>query len=198
MNGIQAAQRLGVSFRRYDAAEHRHLSKTVEEIYRASYVEAIESGHSFDSVEAFMARFNSYSCLPDLDLVIAYSDEGPIGQTWGWPRKDSGWWNGVTPKPEAHFTEEDGRRTFALSEIMVVRGWTGRGIAHALYDTLLLARRERRATLLVEPDNIIARRAYEHWGWSKVGQLRPSWEDAPSFDVMVIDLSGFQENVSRS
>jgi hypothetical protein len=58
-----------------------------------------------------------------------------------------------------------------------------------LHDTLLSARRERRATLLVRPDNP-ARQAYERWRWTKVAQLRPGLDDAPLFDVMILDLSG--------
>lgn len=190
MSAIQAARELGVSFHRHDAAEARALSKTVEEIYKRSYVEAIASGHLFDSVEAFMERFASYSSRSDLDLVIAHYADEPIGQIWGWPlNKASRSWEGLEPEPDPDFTREDGRRTFVLSEIMVVRNWTGKGVAHALHDTLLSARPERRATLFVEPDNVAARRAYEHWGWVKIGQQRPSWEDAPIFDVMILDLS---------
>ena len=57
---------------------------------------------------------------------------------------------------------------------MIPRDWAGKGIARALHDRLLLGREEQRATLLVEPDNVAARRAYLHWGWRKVAQLRPS------------------------
>ncbi|MBV9312465.1 MAG: GNAT family N-acetyltransferase [Pseudonocardia sp.] len=189
MSAISAAQQLGVSLRRCGAAEARQLFKTVETVYRGSYVEAIASGNLFNSVEAFMTRFESYSARPGLDLVIAYHDNEPIGQTWGWPLpKNSRWWDGLKTKPEANFTDEDAQRTFALSEIMVTQEWTGKGVAHALHDALLSARRERRATLLVRPTNP-ARRAYEHWGWNKAGQLQPDWEDAPVFDVMIKELS---------
>lgn len=197
MNAIRAAQQLDVSFRRYNAEQARQLSKTVEDVYKSSYVEAIMSGHSFDSVEAFMARFESYSSRDDLDLVMAFHGGKAIGQTWGWPLlRNSRSWDGLKPEPDAEFTREDGRRTFVLSEIMVKQNWTGKGVAHALHDTLLTARHERRAKLFVEPDNIVARRSYEHWGWIKIGEQRPHWEDAPSFDVMVIELSGFQDNLS--
>ena len=86
------------------------------------------------------------------------------------------------------FTEEDGKRTFAFSEIMVRQAWTGRGIAHALHDELLRGRDEQRATLLVEPDNPTAYRAYLRWGWRKVAQLRPAWPGAPLFDVLILPL----------
>jgi GNAT superfamily N-acetyltransferase len=194
MNAIEAAQKLGVSFRRCNADEARQLSRTVEIIYKYSYGDIISSGNPFDSVEGFMARFDSYTSSPEFALVIAFHGDDPIGQSWGWPlRENSRWWNGLRSDRDADFTREDGRRTFALSEIMVVQNWTGKGVAHALHDALLAGRREQRATLLVEPDNLVARRAYEHWGWAKVGQLKPDWEGAPVFDAMTLDLATLRD-----
>jgi GNAT superfamily N-acetyltransferase len=183
------ALELGVSFRRYDAAQARQLSDTVESVFVNSYLDAIASGDAFHSVEAFMQRFRAYSSRPGLDLVLAYHDDRAIGQTWGWSLgADTAWWHGMDPEPEPEFTRDDGRPIFALSEIMVVHDWIGKGVAHALHDTLLFARPERRATLLVDPVNITAYRAYLRWGWRKVGRLRPSWDDAPTFDVLIIEL----------
>jgi hypothetical protein len=71
---------------------------------------------------------------------------------------------------------------------MVLQNWAGKSIAHALHDQLLLGREEQRATLLVEPDNVHARRAYLHWGWRQVAQLRPGWDHAPLFDVLILPL----------
>jgi predicted GNAT family acetyltransferase len=70
---------------------------------------------------------------------------------------------------------------------MVRQGWTGKGYAHTLHDELLRGRPERRGTLLVEPENSNAYRAYRSWGWRRVGQLRPGWPDAPLFDAMILD-----------
>lgn len=176
-------------FRRYGASDARQVRDTVQSIYERSYVEAIASGDPFDSVSSFMDRFDSYSSNPNLDLVIAFDGESAIGQTWGWPlTPHTRWWSGLLSEPEHDFTRENGRRTFALSEIMVVQERTGEGLAHALHDHLLSDRDERRATLLVEADNESAYRAYVHWGWRKVSQLRPGWPDAPTFDVLMLDL----------
>ncbi|MDQ2881145.1 MAG: GNAT family N-acetyltransferase [Actinomycetota bacterium] len=178
-----------VNFHRFGVAEARGLRDTVEAVYTRSYVAAITSGDPFDSIEAFMHRFDSYASQPNFDLVVAYRDGEAIGQTWGWPLTErTQWWAGLLSEPEPDFTNEDGNRTFALSEIMVSQEWTGRGIAHALHDELLLARTESRATLLVEPENATAYRAYLHWGWRRVAQSRPGWDNAPTFDVLVLTL----------
>jgi GNAT superfamily N-acetyltransferase len=83
-------------------------------------------------------------------MVIAYVDDRPVGQAFGYALPPNArWWQGLsTPVPEG-FTEETGTRTFALNELMVVPEWQGRGVAHALHDELLGSRKEQRATLLV-------------------------------------------------
>lgn len=181
----------GLHFRRCSPPAARTLRESVRTIYTASYVDAIASGHSFDSVEAFMSRFDAYSASPEFDMVMAYHDGRPVAQAWGWRlREETRWWDGLHSAPEPDFTREDGHRTFALSEIMVVQDCGGQGIAHATHDELLAARTEERAVLLVEPDNTVARRAYLHWGWRAIARLRPNWNDAPQFEVFVKNLSG--------
>lgn len=180
---------MNLTFRRFDAAGARAARATVEAVFRGGYADAIESGVPFDTPDAFMRRFDAYTGNPALDLVIAHADGEPVGQTWGWPLSaGSSWWGGLDHEPEPGFTDEDGTRTFALSEIMVVREQTGQGIAHALHDELLRGRGERRATLLAEPENVTAYRAYTRWGWQPVAKLRPGWPDAPTFDVLVLPL----------
>lgn len=178
-----------IEFRHYDAHGARELRDVVEDIYARSYTEAIATGGPFHSVSAFMNRFDSYVRRDDFALVVAYDQGEPAGQSWGWPLgPDTGWWGGLLTETEPGFTDEDGTRTFALSEIMVREDLTGRGIAHALHDELLGARHEQRATLLVEPDNETAYRAYVRWGWQRVAQLRPAWPDAPIWDVLILPL----------
>ncbi|MEV4129179.1 GNAT family N-acetyltransferase [Nocardia sp. NPDC049707] len=186
----------GIEFRHLDAAQARALRPVVEGIYRRSYVDAIASGDPFDSPEAFMHRFDSYSDPARgsvFAMVIAEADGHTVGQTWGWTLSpNAAWWKNFQPDKTVTdhraFTEEDGVRTFALSEIMVCSEYTGRGLARALHDELLGSRPERRATLLVEPDNERAYRAYRSWGWSRVGVSKPGWPDAPTFDVLIHDL----------
>lgn len=179
------------TFKRFNQAEARELRATVQAIFEDAYAEAISGGGEFESVDAFMNRFDSYSSPTNtgFELVIAYDGEEPVGQTWGWPLgPTAGWWIGLVQEPEPDFAKEDGTRTFALSEIMVRRAWTGRGLAHALQNALLSGRKESRATLLVEPDNTIAYRAYMRWGWRRVADYQPKWPGAPLMHVLIRDL----------
>ncbi|WP_280269723.1 GNAT family N-acetyltransferase [Nocardia wallacei] len=177
-------------FEHYDARQAAELRDLVEQIYRSSYVEAIASGDPFDSPDAFMNRFDAYVEIPGYELVVARVDGEPAGQTWGWPlQRNAAWWSALRlddPSIDRDaFTAEDGTRTFALSEIMVCAEHTGRGIARALHDELLGSRPEKRATLLVEPDNERAYARYQKWGWRRVGTHRPHWPGAPEFDVLI-------------
>jgi GNAT superfamily N-acetyltransferase len=178
-----------LTFRRYTADEARGARDTVEAVYRGAYWENIESGDQFSQPAAFMGRFDAYGSNPLFDLVVAFEDDKPVGQAWGWALSaNSRWWEGLESEPEPGFTVEDGTRTFALSEIMVVRDSTGHGIAHALHDELLRRRQEQRATLLVRPANTRAYGTYLRWGWRTMAKLHPHWPDAPTFDVLMLPL----------
>jgi hypothetical protein len=108
-----------ITFRRYDAVSARRIRAVVETVYVGSYVEEIASGDPFDSVEAFMHRFDSYTSGSSFDLVVAYQGDDAIGHSWGWPLDEraatTGWWDGLLEELEPGFTCEDGHRTFALS-----------------------------------------------------------------------------------
>ncbi|WP_028476374.1 N-acetyltransferase [Nocardia sp. CNY236] len=186
-----------LQFNRYDAYGAREQRALVEDVYRRSYRAAIASGDPFDQPAEFMKRFDAYTDprrSNGFELVVATIDRLAVGQTWGWPLGPStAWWGGLVPDEDGtehgEFVREDGARTFALSEIMIDEDRAGQGIAHALHDELLAGRTEERATLLVEPDNPRAYRAYLRWGWSRRGELTPSWPDAPTFDVLIRTLT---------
>jgi GNAT superfamily N-acetyltransferase len=188
-----------LTFRPCNAEEARSARDVVEAVYKGAYWKNIESGDLFSQPQAFMARYDAYASNPLFDLVIAFEDDKPVGQAWGWVlSSNSRWWEGLESEPEPGFTVEDGTRTFALSEIMVVRDWTGRGIAHVLHDELLHRRPEQRATLLVRPANTRAYSTYLRWGWRTVAKLRPPWPDAPTFDVLILPLGAASGSDERS
>ncbi|WP_369213443.1 hypothetical protein [Streptomyces flavofungini] len=83
-----------------------------------------------------------------------------------------------------------GRRTCALSELMVLPSWRKTGTARRLHDALLAARTEERATLLVDQGHPKVRALYEGWGWQVLGGLRPRIEHAPLFHAMLRPLAG--------
>ncbi|MEV5576463.1 GNAT family N-acetyltransferase [Spirillospora sp. NPDC052269] len=183
-----------VTFRRHDPAEARALREVVADIQRDAYVREVPAGDRFATDAAFMERFDAYVQRDGFDLVIAYAEGRPIGQAWGWPlHADTAWWRGLKTPVEPGYTDENGRRTFALSELMVRQDATRRGVGRRLHDELLGSRPESRATLLVRPTND-AYLAYRRWGWTTIGQLRPDLPDAPTFDVLMHGLPLSNEN----
>jgi GNAT superfamily N-acetyltransferase len=178
-----------LTFRRYDAIGARGIRDTVALIHHEAYAAAIERGDPFESGDAPMRRFDIYTSRDGFDLVVAYLDGEPVGQAWGWALgPNSAWWDGLISDVEPGFIDEDGTRTFAFSEFMVRQAWAGRGVGHALHDELLSTRPEKRATLLVRPENATAYRAYAQWGWHKAAQLCPDVPHAPVMDVLILHL----------
>ncbi|MFI1465586.1 GNAT family N-acetyltransferase [Nocardia carnea] len=179
-----------IEFRRFDHVGAREMRDTVQDVYARAYAEAIATGDPFESLEASMNRFDAYLRAPGFDLVVLYLDEEPIGQAWGWPlgENTAGWGGLQLDEDDPEFTREDGTRTFGLSEIMVVPEHTGQGYARMLHDELLSARREKRATLLVDPRNERAYARYQRWGWYRVGVQCPGWAGAPTFHVLIRSL----------
>jgi GNAT superfamily N-acetyltransferase len=178
-----------ITLRTFDAATAPDILPTVIVPLWESVYSDIAATDPFFSTERFLQRFNGYTQAPGFSLCTATHPTGePVGLAFGYPLPPgSRWWNGLlTPAPD-EFTTEDGHRTFAINEIMVVQPLRRHGIATALHRQLLTGRPETRATLLVEPDNHPARNAYLHWGWQHIGVLKP-FPDSPTYDSMMISL----------
>jgi ribosomal protein S18 acetylase RimI-like enzyme len=157
-------------------------------LWEAIYAD-IAAEDPFFSTGRFLERFDGYTRSPGFSLCTATQSSGePVGLAFGYPLPPgSRWWNGLlTPMPD-DFTAEDGHRTFAINEIMVIEQRRRHGIATALHRKLLNDRPESRATLLVDPDNHPARTAYLHWGWQHIGTLKP-FPDSPTYESMLIPL----------
>lgn len=163
-------------------------ANVITDLYVATYQDELDE--PFQSVDRFMERVRAYARAPGFEFVLGMIQGKTVGLALGYPLPlDARWWNGLTTPVDPELIAEDGARTFALCELMTHPEWQGKGVGHRLHDELLCKRPERRATLLVESDNDIARRAYEKWGWRQIGKIRPSWPDAPHYDALILDLA---------
>lgn len=155
-------------------------------VYTEVYAEQLET--PFFSIARYWDRLVAYASREGFSAVAGHIKDQLIGYALGYTLPPgSRWWSGLRDDVDPALLIEDGRRTFALNEIMVREAFRRRGYARQLHDALLADRSEERATLLVLPDNIPARSAYRSWGWYELGGLQP-FNDAPVYDAMLLDL----------
>jgi GNAT superfamily N-acetyltransferase len=181
---------MDISFRHLDGERTRAIANDiVATLYEATHAQQLEI--PFYSVSRFLERLEGYTAAPGFALVLATDEAGsgrPVGQAFGYPLPPGArWWNGIQGDVPAGFTREDGKRTYALNELMVHPEYQRRGVARMLHDTLMRSRTESRATLLVRADNAAARSAYFHWGWRVATKLQP-FPDSPIYDALILDL----------
>jgi GNAT superfamily N-acetyltransferase len=176
---------MGLDLRHYDAAQARERFDHLVAVYLEVYA---GSGDPFFGEDRYREQLSSHLTGPGFELVAAYDEGELVGYVYGFALPEGArWWRGLLTPVPPELIVETGTRTFGLCEIMVRPAWQGRGIGRVLHDELLRGRNEERATLLVEPDNP-ARHVYLKWGWHKLGELRPSWEGAPTYDAMLRPL----------
>ncbi|TYC07137.1 GNAT family N-acetyltransferase [Micromonospora sp. WP24] len=168
--------------RHYTAEQAEDLLDQLVDVYLDAHA---EDGPLYNA-DRYRRQLAMHMPRAGWQLVAATADGKLVGYIYGFPlAADTRWWDGIQGPVPSDFTDEDGRRTFAISELLVRRAWQRRGIARALHTELMSSRTEERATLLVRPDNIAARNAYRSWGWQSIATLKPAWEDAPTFMVLV-------------
>jgi ribosomal protein S18 acetylase RimI-like enzyme len=155
----------------------------------AAYVEVYaHTGDPFFGEERFRLQLAGQMGRPRWELVCADLDGELVGFACGFALPDrTDWWRGLATRVPDGFSREDGRRTLALSEILVREPWRRQHIGRRLHDTLLSGRCEERATLLVEPDNLPAHAACAAWGWRTVAQMQSGRNGAPTYDVLMLD-----------
>jgi ribosomal protein S18 acetylase RimI-like enzyme len=172
----------------YDPGGLQAYRDDLLELYAEVYAERLDD--PFFSLPRYWERLAAYGARDGFTVVTGRLENELIGYALGYTLPaGSRWWQGLRQEVDPDLLEENGRRTFALTEIMVGTAWRRRGYARVLHDALLTDRREQRATLLVLPDNVPAKAAYLAWGWYKLGELQP-FDDAPVYDAMMLELKG--------
>ena len=112
----------------------------------------------FFSVPRYWERLEAYASRAGFSLVLGRLGGELVGYALGCVLPpNTGWWNGLRGDIPADVIAENGHRS------------------------------EERATPLVEPDNVPARRAHLSWGRTKLADLQP-FADAPVYEAMLLDL----------
>ncbi|MDG4759852.1 GNAT family N-acetyltransferase [Micromonospora sp. WMMD710] len=172
----------GLQLRHHNADEARGILDQLVDLYLAVY----SDGDEFHSEDRYRRQLDLHMQRAGWELVTARVHGILAGYIYGFPLPaQTRWWDGIHEPVPAGFTDEDGTRTFAISELLVHPARRRQGIAATLHTELVAVRTEPRTILLVRPENAAAQRAYQSWGWTKVTELQPNWEKAPIFDVLV-------------
>jgi ribosomal protein S18 acetylase RimI-like enzyme len=170
---------------RYDADSAR---ERFDELV-ATYLDVYAGAGPIYTEERYRRQLSSHLNSSGFALVDAEVGGAIVGYIYGHKESSqSRSWEGLLTPVPADLTWEDDNRSFALCELMVRKEWQRKGVAEALHDELLAGRPEQRATLYARPDNAPAQAAYAKWGWRKVAQVQPTWENAPVYDVLVRQL----------
>jgi ribosomal protein S18 acetylase RimI-like enzyme len=139
--------------------------------------------------DEFTRRFSVRCRQPGFALVEARSGGYLVGYAAGLPlRAATSWWRELTTPLPDEVTAEYPGRTFSLVELVVRAAWRRQGIGRELHDLLLQGRREERATLVVWPEATAAQRAFQSWGWYRIGRTRESGADSTVADLLVTEL----------
>lgn len=180
-----------ITYKRFDgqdaAAQLDNFLAAYEEIYADP---PYNEGPS--DVAEFIDHYGVHVQRPGMRLVLAAEGPDVVGFSYGYYlAPDTRWWHNLQDVTlPAGFASESGRRTFVILELAVRKAWRRRGVALALHTQLLSGLDAERVTLTVrpEPEAEAARRAYEAWGYRRIGVSHP-WDGAPLYDCMVRGLS---------
>ena len=145
-----------------------------------SYLEVHAGQGDFYGEDRYRRQLSAHRQWAGWALVTAWLNEELIGYVYGFPlAPDTRWWDGIEEPVPVGFIEEDGTRTFAISELLVRAAWRRQGVARALHDELVGSRHQERMTLLARPDNGPAQAAYRSWGWQPSPAFDPAGPGTP-------------------
>jgi len=110
--------------------EYRQILLDVyEDVYRGRLDDP------FFSTPRYWERLQGYASRQGFAFTMGRLGSDPVGYALGYTLPaGSGWWRGLKSDVDQSELNEDGHRTFALNEIMVLGQWRRRGFAHQLYD----------------------------------------------------------------
>ncbi|MGH2732091.1 MAG: GNAT family N-acetyltransferase [Actinomycetota bacterium] len=175
-----------VDYRRLSPAEASAAAVELRAVY-AEVFSLPPYNEGPEMADELLGRLAEESKLPGFSLVAVYESGRLLGFAYGYTMPAGKWWNGTDrPVPEGVKAADK----FAVMEWAVVADRRGKGIGRRLLGELLAGRRERYATLTVNPA-ADARAIYERWGWRQVALTRPG--KMPGMAVMLAELPGSTE-----
>jgi len=125
----------GVAIEHLDASGLHALRDEILVLYRHVYPDRLED--PFSTPARFWERLEAYASRSGFSMVTSRASGALVGFALGYPLPSgSRWWTHLRGlhQHDTDFLREDGRRTFAVNELMVDPSRRGRGIGRALHD----------------------------------------------------------------
>src|SRR4051812_38535720 len=117
---VHAGSQLEIS--RFDAAGARARADDLVRMYADIY--AAKAADPFFAVERFAERLRAHTARPGYALATGCIDGALVGYAYGVPlAADTKWWSGLVEPLPPDVIHENGRRTFAINEVMVLESW---------------------------------------------------------------------------
>lgn len=167
--------------RHHDAAETLHHREPILNVYAAAFADRMSD--PWLRPDQFWRRLvDIYAPTRDFALITGWIDDQMVGYAFGSPRDETqSTWETIHPLlPDI----PTGGPIYIFREFAVHPDHQRRGHGRQIHDALLATRPEPVAHLLVLPDNVTARTAYQRWGWIRCGTRRP-FPDAPVCHEMI-------------
>lgn len=172
-----------VTYRHLSPTEARSAASALKPVYGEVFSQS-PYNEGPEMPDVFVGWINAESKHPGFAMVVAYTDETPIGMAYGYTMPPGEWFRHTdSPAP----SDIKATAKFAVMEWAVLSKHRGRGIGRVLMVSLLDARPESWAVLTVNPA-AEAQAIYERAGWRQVASTKAR-ADRPSMSVMVLDLT---------
>ncbi|WP_435134885.1 GNAT family N-acetyltransferase [Actinacidiphila sp. bgisy144] len=155
---------------------------TLIELYADVRADRLHDPHY--SVERYAERLARHAHEPGWEAVIGYDGDEAVGYAYAnTVEQDDRYWKRITSPLAESVTSVP---TLALKELGVRVPWRKTGVSKAIHDSLLSARGEPQATLMVNPEagDGKVHDLYVSWGYQDLGVSRPS-PDSPVLTAMV-------------
>jgi GNAT superfamily N-acetyltransferase len=185
-----------IELRHYTGGELNEIRQIFIDLYAEVFAHEIDD--PFWSVENYARRIDRHATMSGFNTIVAYHDNKPIGYAYGITLPPTTrWWATIQPPlTDSAFTHEDGRRTFAVFEVIVKPEWQNQGIGRYIHDNLLSERSEQRVTIATHQGNAQARKAYLRWGYEHIGTRQPT-PSAPVLDVFLRSMRLNESSTSK-